>query len=1009
MSKISLKKSNKQTKLDFTIPKHISVKEKIRKRLSTPTLPVSFEVPKDYKGKDNLETQDWEVMIDGSAYFGQFKKLEEIREGFGKQVETNGCFVYGLFEEDKFVEGIVVSHEGYIYKGDFRTISDPKSSPKATPHQTCSYLDLQSNSIYGMEGNRYCCQLKDGAPEGEGTYHIEDPAGAQFGNLPHIKKIKCRFEKGLPRGLAWLYTIKYDQENGVAGVPSSDDQGEDEINPDNSAFKLVAKCVLDGFDVARYLKVFMHGRTIFMDTEDYKEQYFGVMYDYLNRHIDYVGTIKKGDDTFGYGLTGSFDCLMYSRNLEDCYEGPAYHYSIAASQFSVIDWPLGNDVDKVGHGRCLLEVYGIMLEASWDNEDSRLIRITGVYTRDGGCYKSKDFTYLLDDHKCSKAQIDTEKYPFRDKFIINHDKNPNSASNDFQFYIYADRERTDHQLVNSVSLVKFEVDAEGKRTGNQYGKIYMGRAYNEGPVHMKNPEEEAITLHGDRCRYEEESLNFYFDGEIRSDKLVNGEITGSYCKIKGEFDDDNLTEGEIRMTYVDGFEFEGHVHNYCVNGPGKLTLPSGEVLERDWRDGVMLPERSFMITSGDSKLRTIRCVLVEVTDPEKNPIPDIKYDDTLKELTYDKYEIILKDAIIRSSSYIGVKYNGQVTLRSPEERSGCNQMKIWGILGSLEKRSFHRGMMYSDQLHSVNYYGKQYLNKILFRTQYCDWSSEGAFSPDSKQYTKTKIDFFGFIEATIWYQDQRICKVERVEFEVKSGLKRLINRYYGAGGADQGTQYNKILEGLRSDETGEVEFSYIDAGYWDQRLTLYLPFLDETTKNELPAYLCKRSYKREAVTFHSLGYISIGSTRDYFLQGGGLRVHLADFVDTEEGEFFGDHCLKTAKIVYKNGSVYTGEVKFCKRNGHGTIKHSNGEVYEGEWFGGLMDGHGVYKWPNGDSYEGEFRLNMMWGSGGLTLSSGVRIEGEFLKGLPCEGKFNVFDSGSGEQLDDEELRERGLA
>lgn len=54
------------------------------------------------------------------------------------------------------------------------------------------------------------------------------------------------------------------------------------------------------------------------------------MFDYNSRNLDHVGYIINQDDTIYQGLTGSYDCLMQSYNLETCYEGIAYHYSIMA-------------------------------------------------------------------------------------------------------------------------------------------------------------------------------------------------------------------------------------------------------------------------------------------------------------------------------------------------------------------------------------------------------------------------------------------------------------------------------------------------------------------------------------------------------------------------------------------------------------------------------------------------------------------------------------------------------
>jgi hypothetical protein len=106
-----------------------------------------------------------------------------------------------------------------------------------------------------------------------------------------------------------------------------------------------------------------------------------------------------------------------------------------------------------------------------------------------------------------------------------------------------------------------------------FGKIYMGNAFNEGPVvipqveHPLNlpPESEGesavgntgIILNGGVCKYTEDSLNFVFNGKIENDKLVQGKITGASFEIEGDFDDDTLIKGKLSYFFADNWKFTG--------------------------------------------------------------------------------------------------------------------------------------------------------------------------------------------------------------------------------------------------------------------------------------------------------------------------------------------------------------------------------------------------------------------------------------------------------------------
>lgn len=48
------------------------------------------------------ETEEWRILIDGSAYLGQLEYELEIRSGTGLMVDTMGNYMLGHFKNDKF-------------------------------------------------------------------------------------------------------------------------------------------------------------------------------------------------------------------------------------------------------------------------------------------------------------------------------------------------------------------------------------------------------------------------------------------------------------------------------------------------------------------------------------------------------------------------------------------------------------------------------------------------------------------------------------------------------------------------------------------------------------------------------------------------------------------------------------------------------------------------------------------------------------------------------------------
>ena len=82
--------------------------------------------------------------------------------------------------------------------------------------------------------------------------------------------------------------------------------------------------------------------------------------------------------------------------------------------------------------------------------------------------------------------------------------------------------------------------------------------------------------------------------------------------------------------------------------------------------------------------------------------------------------------------------------------------------------------------------------------------------------------------------------------------------------------------------------------------------------------------------------------------------------NTSKGGFFGklkdtfSTEIKIGNYTFKDGAVYTGEMKGRKPNGKGKTVFKNGDVYEGEYVKGKREGYGIYSFPDGEKYEGQW-------------------------------------------------------
>ncbi len=110
-------------------------------------------------------------------------------------------------------------------------------------------------------------------------------------------------------------------------------------------------------------------------------------------------------------------------------------------------------------------------------------------------------------------------------------------------------------------------------------------------------------------------------------------------------------------------------------------------------------------------------------------------------------------------------------------------------------------------------------------------------------------------------------------------------------------------------------------------------------------------------------------------------------------------------ILFKDGSLYNGEISYGipngkgfmkwpdgshyigtfvngERNGFGEFQFKNGSRYEGAWSNNQMNGYGVFIWSNGAEYFGDFKNNKMHGTGSVVLNNNEGYSGGWNNNLP---------------------------
>ena len=122
-----------------------------------------------------------------------------------------------------------------------------------------------------------------------------------------------------------------------------------------------------------------------------------------------------------------------------------------------------------------------------------------------------------------------------------------------------------------------------------------------------------------------------------------------------------------------------------------------------------------------------------------------------------------------------------------------------------------------------------------------------------------------------------------------------------------------------------------------------------------------------------------GPCKDGFAHGKGVlvwslkRLHESRvFISRFEGDVERGVPHGAGRKTIWDGSVYEGQFRDGKFDGHGTMVDEHGR-YEGEWKSGMRDGAGKMAFHVGGTYEGPWKANNYAGTGRFVLAGGQQI------------------------------------
>ena len=83
------------------------------------------------------------------------------------------------------------------------------------------------------------------------------------------------------------------------------------------------------------------------------------------------------------------------------------------------------------------------------------------------------------------------------------------------------------------------------------------------------------------------------------------------------------------------------------------------------------------------------------------------------------------------------------------------------------------------------------------------------------------------------------------------------------------------------------------------------------------------------------------------------------------------------KIIFRDSSIYIGNIYENLLHGYGTCQYANGVIYEGNWKNGVRDGAGKLYLVGGEIYDGNFEIDEINGRGTYIYKDGTYYVGDF--------------------------------
>ena len=138
--------------------------------------------------------------------------------------------------------------------------------------------------------------------------------------------------------------------------------------------------------------------------------------------------------------------------------------------------------------------------------------------------------------------------------------------------------------------------------------------------------------------------------------------------------------------------------------------------------------------------------------------------------------------------------------------------------------------------------------------------------------------------------------------------------------------------------------------------------------------------KNFCIKFFSNGSIYIGEVKNDKLDGHGKFMNvLGDIILG----FFKDNCFHGYNLIERtqNNSRFEGQFEKNKFNGYGIVMFSDGSSYFGQYKNNEKWGLGTYSWENGCQYQGEWKNGRPNGLGIFIDSKDKYYEGEWKNGM----------------------------